>query len=588
MINSLMSRMGEAQKLSIPQLQKAIQDGSLPPYIGIPLLQDKMKQSQMAKAGQQQPQQPPIAEQVMQEAQQHDRGVEQLPSNLPTEEMAGGGIVAFAGGGLNDDEIPEQYQDQMDEQEDEEAMQSALENQAYANEGIGAIPNRGVGLKITEPVPAGASKGIQYKGEDYDALLAKASKEHGVPFALLKHTAEKETGGLSPEKRATAVSKAGAVGLMQFMPKTAQMYGIDPTDPAQSADAAGRMYKDLLGHYKGDQRLAAMGYNWGQGNVDKWLQSGAKPEAVPKETRLYAQNLPGTVALAEGGIVALAKGGEVKHYDGNTNGSLVSDDTLVGLEGSPIYVAPTSQGSLRAQEQNYPPLNRPKNVPVNQSIIDKWKQQDQDNAAAKAAPTNLNVPSQAAAPMQSEPSTTVDPYQKLMDKMEAREAQSGKQKTIDNYMALLTAGLGMMGGSSQYAMENIGKGALAGVQQLGESRKLAASEEANRDKNMAALVRAKELSNISQATQGRLSSQFQQAQQDKTLQQAQTNFQTALKIRTAMLSKDPTFATKSEAEQNALIYNSPDIQKYAQAAGFDPSLFAGSGTSTSTGTWKLK
>ena len=76
MINSLMSRMGEAQKLSVPQLQKAIQDGTLPPYIGIPLLQDKMKQAQMAKASMQAPKEPPIAEQVMQEASMHDRGVE--------------------------------------------------------------------------------------------------------------------------------------------------------------------------------------------------------------------------------------------------------------------------------------------------------------------------------------------------------------------------------------------------------------------------------------------------------------------------------------------------------------------------------
>ena len=166
-----------------------------------------------------------------------------------------------------------------------------------------------------------------------------------------------------------------------------------------------------------------------------------------------------------------------------------------------------------------------------------------------------------------------------MDKLDAREENAKKQKTIDGYMGLLTAGLGMMGGSSQYAMENIGKGALAGVQQYGESQKLAASEAANRDKTMASLIRAKQLGDISQATQGRLNTQFQQAQSDKVTQQAQSNFQQALKMRQAALAKDPTFLGKTEAEQNALLYSDPVVQRYAQAAGFDPSLFGGSGGS---------
>ena len=50
MIGSTLSRMAAAEKLSIPQLQRAIQDGTLPAYVGIPLLQDKIKMEQQAKA----------------------------------------------------------------------------------------------------------------------------------------------------------------------------------------------------------------------------------------------------------------------------------------------------------------------------------------------------------------------------------------------------------------------------------------------------------------------------------------------------------------------------------------------------------
>ena len=128
MIGSLMSRMEDAQKLSIQQLQKSIQDGVLPAYIGIPLLQDKIKQAQSAQSSQA-PQQPPIAQQVLaqakqiesgmipqqsmppqpqmaqppqqppQMAQQMPQGIDSAESNLPTE-MAEGGIVGFANGGV--------------------------------------------------------------------------------------------------------------------------------------------------------------------------------------------------------------------------------------------------------------------------------------------------------------------------------------------------------------------------------------------------------------------------------------------------------------------------------------------------------
>jgi len=86
-----------------------VQNGSIQPYVGIPLIQDltkklaeataKMAQS-VAGAGMPQPPAdgPPIAQQVMQQAAQESQGVEALPSNLP-QSYAGGGIIAFEGGG---------------------------------------------------------------------------------------------------------------------------------------------------------------------------------------------------------------------------------------------------------------------------------------------------------------------------------------------------------------------------------------------------------------------------------------------------------------------------------------------------------
>jgi hypothetical protein len=93
------SRMAMAEKLSVPQLQQAIQSGSLPAYIGIPLIEQKTREkSQMAAAQQGQQKPPSVVSQILQQSEQ---GIDQLPTNLPTEQdeemgMAGGGIVAFA------------------------------------------------------------------------------------------------------------------------------------------------------------------------------------------------------------------------------------------------------------------------------------------------------------------------------------------------------------------------------------------------------------------------------------------------------------------------------------------------------------
>lgn len=107
-IDSVLNPVGMAKKLSVPQLQKAIQDGLIPPYVGIPVLQEKVQLEQrMRNAAVQAQQGPTVAQQVMADAQ----GLNQLQSNLPAQ-MAGGGIVAFArGGDLDADMIDEEEDD---------------------------------------------------------------------------------------------------------------------------------------------------------------------------------------------------------------------------------------------------------------------------------------------------------------------------------------------------------------------------------------------------------------------------------------------------------------------------------------------
>lgn len=95
------SILANPSKYSLAQLTQGVQNGVIPAYIGIPIIQEKMQeQARMQSMGQGQGQaaQPPVAEQIMAQAQQSGQGVESLPSNLP-ESYAGGGIIAFEEGG---------------------------------------------------------------------------------------------------------------------------------------------------------------------------------------------------------------------------------------------------------------------------------------------------------------------------------------------------------------------------------------------------------------------------------------------------------------------------------------------------------
>jgi hypothetical protein len=94
------SILANPSKYSVAQLTQGVQNGVIPAYIGIPIIQEKMQEQARMQAmgqGQGQEQQPPLAQQVLAQASAQP-GVDQLPSNLP-QGYAGGGIVAFEEGG---------------------------------------------------------------------------------------------------------------------------------------------------------------------------------------------------------------------------------------------------------------------------------------------------------------------------------------------------------------------------------------------------------------------------------------------------------------------------------------------------------
>ncbi len=106
-----------------------------------------------------------------------------------------------------------------------------------------------------------------------------------------------------------AVSSVGAQGLMQLMPGTAADLGVtDSFDPVQNRDGGTRYLQQQLTEFN-SWELALMAYNWGPGNVQRWIDNGANPEEVPDETRGYLEAiLPQVEQMIEDGATATPAG----------------------------------------------------------------------------------------------------------------------------------------------------------------------------------------------------------------------------------------------------------------------------------------
>lgn len=136
-----------------------------------------------------------------------------------------------------------------------------------------------------------------------DALGIPASGEASTAEMLDRDYLHSQQMKAESNGNPNAVSPKGAQGLMQLMPDTAAeleaKLGLAPgsaaRDPAAN-EKAGRAYMDGLLEKYGDQRLALAAYNWGPGNVDRWMASGADLAKVPQETKGYVQKVLGNGA----------------------------------------------------------------------------------------------------------------------------------------------------------------------------------------------------------------------------------------------------------------------------------------------------
>ena len=423
----------------------------------------------------------------------------------PPQNFAPGGIVAFADGGDTTDD---------DEEEDDIPMMGNPMGEAY----LPSMITRGV--PTNKQAPAQPVSDIP-KHKFYD-LIKSTANDMGVDVNAALKLAHKETGNLNnPEK---AVSRAGAQGVLQIMPKTGQSLGLkDPFNPEENVQKGLEYFKKLYQKY-GDYKTAAIAYNWGPGNTDKWIKSGRDMNALPAETYKYQ------MSFAQGGDVQhFAEGDEVKElYPGQKR----DKELYEGIASLPSrvtkYLSPTrivddissiakwGQKDPRQQYKDYypdqyasaqeksaskngmiptkspelpdytndvpysqtaasqPVVNKPQvNPAVNQAVNQAVKP---SSGIASGLPDYTNdvpySPNAASQPLE-QASEAPEPQKQEPAKMSSRELlesylmdkwnKQGEEADKDKWMSLLSAGLGMMSGTSPYAAANIGQGAQQGI-----------------------------------------------------------------------------------------------------------------------------
>lgn len=140
-----------------------------------------------------------------------------------------------------------------------------------------------VGSTTSAPAttPGGAGLSVDGVPAQYARLFTTAGAKHGISANLLAAVAKIES-NFDP----TAVSSAGARGLMQFMPGTAAGLDINPYNPAEAVDGAARLLKGYLKKYDGSLELSLAAYNAGPGAVKRY--GGVPPYT---ETQAYVRKV---------------------------------------------------------------------------------------------------------------------------------------------------------------------------------------------------------------------------------------------------------------------------------------------------------
>lgn len=174
------------------------------------------------------------------------------------------------------------------------------------------IKPRGVAAKVIGTYSCPACKLDSKIDWTHTGLNVSAYKEEIATAARLNEVDESMVRAIIHAESAfrhEALSPVGAQGLMQLMPGTAGMYGVDNAfDPKQNIAAGVKHLRMLLDMFDGDFELAAAGYNAGEnavlrhGGIPPYAETQVYVERVGILQKRYASELAATGGVSAGGL----------------------------------------------------------------------------------------------------------------------------------------------------------------------------------------------------------------------------------------------------------------------------------------------
>lgn len=451
------------QTMIMQMAQKGqIREDMLAPILGRKAEMAEAVARMQALQGANQPQ-PSVLEQVMatnamaEQPAVDNMGVAQIP--VPERQYAGGGIIAFDEGGdvgdLENEFIAEAREmDTGPSVQSLYAMLSRLPSRAVSAVSDKlqsfAMPKSYTAEKQNAAMKAESQPPMEKRGgHKYEDIVIQEATRQGVDPRLAVHVLYKETGNLKDPENAR--SKAGALGVMQLMPGTAKELGVNPLDPMENIQGGISYLKKMYAKYQ-DPSLAAAAYNAGPGRVDRALRSEGGIGNLPRETRNY--------------MVGLASGGEVKHfqYGGSTMGGfdeLPPDENFVPRPDLTDVIDPATNQKLFSgySQPSKKKETAKKETPAPAAPVLTAQEQERFNRAPKEAERDI--------------------FAEIMADRKAEREAIKKSAAEDRNLALLAAGLGMMGGTSPYAFANIGAGGAKGIEALAASKAKRGAELSN-------------------------------------------------------------------------------------------------------------
>lgn len=369
-------------KYSIEQLKRGMETGTIPAYIAVPLIQQKVQEAQRAKmagaaAGAPQQGAPTVTQEVMAQAAP-EAGVAALPSGLPAQGFEGGGIVAFEEGG----EV-ERYQNQglvapsiydterdpllrklreatpSDPQAvaDRAAMLDTLRRLGYAGMDIATLPGRGIAgafeTGVTRPLRA-LGVPVPYLPESFyggdRSSMTPYFDRLRKPEAVAKVEPKKEEAAaapVAPPAPPAAAAPRDNAGIYSLMPTKGQF--LAPPRMQSMEDATRRQLfgtdtePGFLARSEARTRnlFAELGKNKLEGKAFEGLEADIKKEAeAAGAERSQAKNL----AFLKAGLAMMA--GTSRHALEN-----IGKGAMTGLEDYSTAVKDLKKAERERQKQ---------------------------------------------------------------------------------------------------------------------------------------------------------------------------------------------------------------------------------------------